>query len=148
MPRDAQGHDLTGATDDAVGHYDRAIRAFTLAYGDTIGELDAARQASPDFTMAHLAKAWVLALANDAIMINPARDLLQAARALPSNDREKTHAAALTHAVEGHRMSAVRILDRHLMHNPTDLLALPSLLIAHAVGSRRQRQTRIAGFPA
>ncbi len=136
MPRDAQGHDLTGATDEAVPYYDRAIRAFTLAYGDTIGELDSARQAAPNFTMAQLAKAWVLALANDAIMINPARALLHAANALPSNDREKTHAAALAHAVEGHRMSAVRILDRHLMRDPTDLLAHYAAMLLDAFQGR------------
>ncbi len=136
MLRDAQGHDLTGATDAAVIHYDNAVRAFTLAYGDTIGALDAARQAAPDFTMAHLAKAWVLALANDAVMINPARDLLQAAGTLPANTREATHAAALAHAVEGHRMAAVRILDRHLMQDPTDLLAHYAAMLLDAFQGR------------
>jgi hypothetical protein len=39
------------------------------------------------------------------------------------NDRERAHLAALSHAVIGHRASAVAILDRHLMSYPFDLVA-------------------------
>ena len=39
------------------------------------------------------------------------------------NDRERAHLAALSHAVKGHRASAVAILDRHLMSHPFDLVA-------------------------
>ena len=39
------------------------------------------------------------------------------------NERERTHLAALSHAVIGHRASAVAILDRHLMSHPFDLVA-------------------------
>ena len=63
--RDAQGHDLSGATTEATGYFDRAVRAFTLIYGDASGLYDAALKAAPDLVMAHLGKAWPLALAND-----------------------------------------------------------------------------------
>ena len=52
-----------------------------------------------------------------------AHGLLDTARALPMNDRERAHLAALSHAVKGHRASAVAILDRHLMSHPFDLVA-------------------------
>ena len=123
MQHDAQGCALTGASPDAISLYDQAVRAFTLAYGDSIGLFEAARQTAPDFTLAHLGKAWVLVLSNDAIFGAAARTLLATAKALPANAREQAHMAALSHAVEGHRASAVRILDRHLMHEPCDLLA-------------------------
>jgi tetratricopeptide (TPR) repeat protein len=123
VKRDAEGHLLSGTTSEAVWHYDQAVRAFAQGYGDTVGLFDAARQVAPDFTMAHLGKAWVLALANDPIMATMAGPLLDAARTLPSNEREQTHVAALTHAVSGHRAAAVAILDRHLMRHPFDLLA-------------------------
>jgi hypothetical protein len=32
--RDAQGHDLSGATPESTDYVDRAVRAFTLIYGD------------------------------------------------------------------------------------------------------------------
>jgi tetratricopeptide (TPR) repeat protein len=123
MLRDAHRHDLSGATREAVGAFDAAVRAFTLVYGDTLGLYDAARAAAPSFVMAHLGKAWVLCLASDPILAQEARSVLATARALPRNERESAHLAALSHAVAGHRASAVTILDRHLMAYPFDLIA-------------------------
>src|SRR5262249_1556115 len=62
--RDAQGHHLTGATSEALGPFDCAVRAFTRIYGDAAGLYDAARKAAPAFVMAHLGKAWPFVLAN------------------------------------------------------------------------------------
>ena len=121
--RDAQGHELSGATTEAVGYFDSAVRAFTLIYGDAPGLYDAALKASPELVMAYLGKAWPLVLANDPQMAASARALLNTARDLPMNERERTHFAALSHAVIGHRASAVAILDRHLMNHPFDLVA-------------------------
>jgi tetratricopeptide (TPR) repeat protein len=123
MLRDAHRHDLSGATREAVGAFDAAVRAFSLVYGDTLGLYDAARTAAPSFVMAHLGKAWVLCLASDPILAQEARSLLATARALPRSERESAHLAALSHAVAGHRASAVTILDRHLMAYPFDLIA-------------------------
>ena len=62
-------------------------------------------------------------LANDPVIAIRARALLETVRSLSSNERERVHLAALSHAVEGHRAAAVAILDRHLMRYPLDLLA-------------------------
>src|SRR6478672_4856065 len=121
--RDAQGHELSGATTEAVGYFDRAVRAFALIYGDAAGLYDAALKASPPLIMAYLGKAWPLSLGNDPLMAVSAQRLLDRARDLPMNERERTHLAALSHAVMGHRASAVAILDRHLMNYPFDLVA-------------------------
>jgi tetratricopeptide (TPR) repeat protein len=121
--RDAQGHELSGATSEAIGHLDRAVRAFTLIHGDTPGLYDAALQASPALVMAYLGKAWPLVLGNDPLMAASARGLIEKARDLPMNDRERAHFAAVSHAQKGHRASAVAILDRHLMGHPFDLVA-------------------------
>jgi tetratricopeptide (TPR) repeat protein len=123
MMRDAQGHELSGATDEATRHFDLGVRAFTLVCGDAVGLYDAARSSAPEFAMAYLGKAWPLSLANDPKLNVAARGLLDSARGLPMNERECAHLAALSHAVEGHRASAVAILDRHLMHHPFDLVA-------------------------
>jgi len=123
MLRDAHRHNLSGATHEAVGAFDGAVRAFTLVYGDTLGLYDAARAAAPSFVMAHLGQAWVLCLASDPILAQEARSVLATARALPRNERESAHLAALSHAVAGHRASAVTVLDRHLMAYPFDLIA-------------------------
>ena len=80
MIQDAQGHHLSGATAAGVTTYDEAVRAFNLVHGDAIGLFDAARQAAPDFAMAHLGKAWVFAVANDPGLMTQATSLVETAR--------------------------------------------------------------------
>jgi hypothetical protein len=123
MIQDAQGHALSGATAEAGALYDRAVRAFNLGYGDAPGLFDAAREASPDFAMAHLAKAWLFALANDPSVLDNARPLVQAAAGLTMNDRERAHHGALEQVLRRVRGAAVAILDSHLMRYPFDLVA-------------------------
>jgi tetratricopeptide (TPR) repeat protein len=123
MIKDAQGQPVSGATADAVSLYDQAVRAFNLGYGDSARLFDAACEASPGFTMAHLAKAWLFVLANDPIMLGHARTLLQSVGSLTLNDREQGHCAALGQAVTGARSAAASVLDRHLMRYPFDLVA-------------------------
>src|SRR6195952_59218 len=123
MLQDAQEHRLSGATKETITAYDDAIRAFLLVHGDAIGQFDAARQAAPDFAMAHLGKAWVLTLANDPGLVTQAQALVETVRTLTLNEREQAHLAALSHAVQGARAAAVALLDRHLMRYPCDLLA-------------------------
>ena len=121
--RDAQGHELSGATSEAVDYFDRGVRAFALIYGDAPGLYDAALTAAPEFVMAYLGKAWPLSLANDPIMAVSATGLLDKVHDLAMNERERAHLAALSQAVIGHRASAVAILDRHLMSHPFDIVA-------------------------
>ncbi|MFM9942784.1 MAG: tetratricopeptide repeat protein [Hyphomicrobiaceae bacterium] len=136
MIRDAQGLALSGATAEAADLYDQAVRAFALAYGDTVALFEAARKAAPPFAMGHIGKAWVFALANDAIMVATARALMETAAALPLNERERVHMAALTHAVEGHRAAATAILDTHLMRQPCDLMAHYAAMLLDAFQGR------------
>ena len=123
MTEDAQGHPLSGATPEAVALFDAAVHAFNLVYGDAAGQFDAAREAAPGFAMAHLGKAWLLALANDPVLMPQAAALAETARTLPLGERETAHLAALGHQVQGARAAAVAVLDRHLMHDPFDLVA-------------------------
>lgn len=120
--RDAQGYELTGASGEAAAAYDRAVRAFTLAYGDPLAELEAARAAAPGCTMVHIAKAWLSAMSNDPAGVASARAAVAPIRAMPMNEREVAHLAALADAAEGRWASAVRVLDRHLMRFPFDLM--------------------------
>ena len=87
------------------------------------GLFDAAREVSPSFTMAHLAKAWLFVLANDPTMLDHARTVLQRVGSVTMNERESGHSAALGQAVTGARSAAALVLDRHLMRYPFDLVA-------------------------
>jgi tetratricopeptide (TPR) repeat protein len=123
MFEDAQGHRLSGANEAAVAAYDQAVRAFNLVHGDAVGLFDAAREAAPGFAMAHLAKAWMFAVANDPALMNKAAELVEAVRPLPLNEREQGHFTALERQVRGARAAAVAVLDRHLMPFPFDIVA-------------------------
>ena len=93
---DVQGHRLSGATGAAAVAYEEAVRAFNLVHDDAIARFDAARAAAPGLAMAHLGKAWVLALANDPGLTSEAEALVETARALTLNEREQAHLAALS----------------------------------------------------
>jgi tetratricopeptide (TPR) repeat protein len=123
MIQDAQGNRLSGATEAAVIAYNQAAQAFNLVHGDAIGLFEEARQAAPDFAMAHLGKAWVFTVANDPGLRTQAAALVETARPLNLNEREHAHLAALSHLTQGARAAAVAVLDRHLMRYPLDLVA-------------------------
>ncbi len=121
--KDAQGQTVSGGTAEAVAHYDQAVRAYNLGYGDAPGQFDAAREASPDLAMAYLAKAWMFALANDPGVLIQAQSLVRAATELNVNERERGHLVALEQVLAGARGAAVATLDALLMHYPFDLVA-------------------------
>lgn len=123
MVRDAQNHDLTGATAEAAISIDAAVRAYTLAYGDPVAHFDAARSAAPGCAMAELGKVWLLVISNDPTNVATARSAVERLGALAMNERERAHFAALEHAAAGRWATAVAVLDRHLMHAPFDLMA-------------------------
>jgi hypothetical protein len=83
MIEDAQGHRLSGATAAAAATYDRAVRAFNLVHGDSVGLFDEAREMAPDFAMATLGKAWVFAIANDPGLMTKPRHLSKRRAASP-----------------------------------------------------------------
>src|SRR5260370_22941433 len=100
MIEDAQGHHLSGATAESVTAYDQAIRAFNLVHGDAPGLFDAARQAAPGFAMAHLGKAWVFTVANDPGLSTHAAALVETARPLTLNARDRAPLATLSLLVQ------------------------------------------------
>ncbi len=150
MIEDAHGHRLSGATAEAAAAYDEAVRAFNLVCGDAVGRFDAARQAAPGFAMAHLGKAWVLAAANDPGLVPAVAALVETARPLPLNERERAHLAALDHWLQGARAAAVTALDRHLMRYPFDLVAHQSAVLIDGFLGRfhwiRDRSARALPF--
>src|SRR5438874_3650837 len=123
MIEDAQGHRLSGATAVAAATYDRAVQAFNLVHGDSVGLFEKARETAPDFAMAVLGKAWVFAIANDPGLMTKAAALVETARGLTLNEREQAHLAALSQVVQGARAAAVAVLEPHLMQYPFDIVA-------------------------
>ena len=65
MITDIQANAVTGATADAVRHYDEALRSFNIYRGDPIAALHAATAEAPSFAQAHLLEGFILALATE-----------------------------------------------------------------------------------
>ncbi len=146
MTSDAQGNVLSGASRAAAERYDSGLRGFTLSYGDSLGDLDAALADSPAFVMAHLAKAWLFTLSNDTRGMALAGGFAAKADGLPMNAREAAHRRALSLMIGRQPDAAQLVLDRLLLSYPRDLLAHGIAFLIDQFGGRsapmRQRVAR------
>jgi len=120
--RDAAGFELTGATDAALVHYERASRELSCFIGDPVASINAALAEAPDFTLAHLFKGWLYGLSTEREATKVAAQCLAAA--LPATAREKAHVAALGHLTADRWHDAGAALDAHTRDMPRDGLAL------------------------
>ncbi len=124
MVADRQGNPVSGATPEAVRPYDLGIERFNIYRGDPLEALDQAIAAAPDFTMAYLAKAHLMALATEPEATAEARSIVDHARTLQADEREASHIAALDHLLAGNWDAAATMLDLHNIGFPHDILAL------------------------
>ncbi len=124
MMTDRQGNALSGATAEAVGLFDQAVDAFNLYRGDPITLLDKAVEAAPDFTMAHILKAHLYAVATEPEATTGARAIVSRTKTMAVNEREASHIAALYLVLDGHWTGAAIALDHHNVRSPHDLVAL------------------------
>ncbi|MEM9341779.1 MAG: tetratricopeptide repeat protein [Pseudomonadota bacterium] len=108
----------------AKAHFDAALRAFNVYRGDPVAHLDAALQEAPDFTMAHILKAYLFGLATEPDATAEARFVLKTARLLAVSEAEQSHIAGLDALLDGNWTAAAVTLDNHNMAHPHDLVAL------------------------
>jgi tetratricopeptide (TPR) repeat protein len=145
MLKDRQSNPVSGATPEAVAHYDDALRAFNIYRGDPIGSLDAAIAAAPDFAQAHLLKACILALTTEPACVVDAARIAAAVRPLAMNDRERSQLAILDDLIAGQWSAAASGMDFHNMRHPLDLAALQcGHLMDFFRGSARDLRDRVA----
>lgn len=145
MIEDRQGNPLTGATAEAAALFDRAVEAFNIYRGDPVALADGAIEAAPQFAMAHILKAHLLALSTEPDLTAEAALIVRQARDLPLSGREASHLAALDLLVQGRWNAAAEALDRHNAEHPRDLVALQSgHLMDFYRGNARDLRDRIA----
>jgi hypothetical protein len=113
MLTDQQGNTLSGATAEAVHHFDRANDGFNVYRGDPAGILERVIDAAPEFTMAHIFKAHIYALATEPKATTEARTIIEKVKTMPQSDREVSHLAALGLVLDGNWTLAAQALDRH-----------------------------------
>ena len=145
MIADRQGNRLQGANAAAAVCYDQAIEAFNFYHGDPVAPLDQAAELAPDFTLARIAKAWMMALATEPAATAAARTIV-ADIAEPRGDaRAASLLGALRPVLAGRWSESAARLDRHNAEHPLDMLAIQAghLVDFYRAGSRSLRD-RIA----
>ena len=130
MRRDARGCAVSGATGQALEHYERALAALLTWRGDAPAAARAACEDAPGFAMGHLLEAHVHLCSRDSAGFATAQAALARAHALPMNARERLHAGVLAAALAGDSDRAAMLLGCLLAENPRDLLAL---VVAHTL---------------
>ena len=96
---DARGCGISGATPAALEAYERALAAFQSWRSGASVELALAIQEAPTFVMAHVLQAYLVLSSRDPRHVRAARPVLARAAALPANERERLHLAALAAAL-------------------------------------------------
>jgi tetratricopeptide (TPR) repeat protein len=143
--RDLQGLAISGANAAALDHFEQACHSFRCYVGDPLALAQRAIEAAPGMTMAHALVAWLNLLGTESAGLPVARQALDTALALPANERESAHLAAIEHLVQGRWQQAGLVLEDLSIRYPRDLLALQA---GHGIdffmGHSRMLRDRIA----
>jgi tetratricopeptide (TPR) repeat protein len=121
------------------------VHAFNIYRGDPLALIDRAIEAAPDFAMARLFKAHLLAVATEPQANAEARTLIAKTRSMRLNEREAGHVAALGLILEGNWTAAALALGRHSARYPRDMVALQTgHLVDFFRANARELRDRIA----
>jgi hypothetical protein len=143
--RDSLDLELTGATADALAHYERSVHELQCFIGDPVGSVDKAIAAAPGFVMAHVMKGYLFGLATEREATAIAAESHAAAAKLGGTARERTHVAALGKLVAGRWHEASAALEDVAIEHPRDALALQAgHQIDFFTGNARLLRDRIA----
>jgi tetratricopeptide (TPR) repeat protein len=123
MPRDAQGLEMTAASDAAAQAFDQVIDGFLRYRFDTGARLKAALALDPQAPMAQAMAGYSAMLAYDRGMVPRAEAALARAAALPANARERAHMAALRAWSAGRPEEALGVWEQIVAEHPRDILA-------------------------
>ncbi len=130
MKKDLRGVPLSTRNDEAIAHFETALKQLQTYVGDPLATLDAALEADPDFMLAHVFKVLAMATVAEQRFVPDMRAALERAQSLAShaNARERGLLTAAQRFVHGQWRDACRALDDVLVEHPRDALALQ---IAH-----------------
>jgi tetratricopeptide (TPR) repeat protein len=121
---DARGCSMRGATPAALQHYESALAALICWRGDSEAALARALREAPRFVMAHVLRAWRLLCSRDPRHVRAARPVRARIAALPANERERAHLAAIGALLDDDYARAKDLLGALLQRYPRDVLAL------------------------
>lgn len=140
----ATGQRPTGASAAALDLYETVLAGHQCFIGEPVRGLRAALADSPDFVMARVFLGYLHAAGTDAAPLPVALDCHAKALALPANDREAGHVAALGHMARGEIAAAAKVLADVSARYPRDALALQiGQLLDFLRGDARMLRDRI-----
>ena len=121
---DARGLAMSGCDASAAAHYETALWRMQCMVGDPLAATDLALSERPDFTIAHVLRAYLHLCASEKAAVEPARQSVAAAIALEANARERAHIGAAQALIDGQWDVGRARLQRILEEHPRDVLAL------------------------
>ena len=128
---DHRGCSVSGAEPAALEAFERALAAYQGWRDGAEAPLAFALQEAPDFVMAHVLQAYLLVCSRDPRRLAMARPTLARAVALPANERERLHLAAIAALLDDDDFDVARAtLGKLLALEPRDALALQ---VAHSL---------------
>ncbi len=143
--RDIRGLAVSGATAEALPYYEQAVAELQCYRADPLASVDRALELAPGFAMAHVLRAWLHLLGTEPDGLPVARAAHEQAARHAANGRERGHAAAIGHLLDGHWHRAARVLEDVTIDAPRDALGLlAGHLIDFYVGHSRMLRDRIA----
>ncbi|WP_420347970.1 tetratricopeptide repeat protein [Pelagibius sp.] len=142
---DARGEPVSGASEDAITLYEKALAELQCYQGDPVETVEAAVAESPEFVMAHCLRAYAFALATEVGAMVEAQDSYKAARGLATTARERRHLAAIDQFLKGSWEGAIAVLEDTLVNYPRDALALQVIHLSDFyVGDARHLRDHVA----
>jgi tetratricopeptide (TPR) repeat protein len=142
---DRQDHPVSGANAASLEAYEQAAHELLCMVDDPVASVQRALSCSPQMTMAHVLKAWLHLLGTEPGALAVARAALDAATALPADERERRHVAAAQALVDGHWREAARRLEDLSLDHPRDTLALQAgHQLDFFLGDSRMLRDRVA----
>ncbi|HXT07121.1 MAG TPA: tetratricopeptide repeat protein [Roseiarcus sp.] len=125
MPRDAQGHEITGSP-ASVESFDQALADYYALGGDPVGKLKAALAKDASFGLGATAIAALFMVGGFRADHAEVRGALKVAGAAAkgATPRERLHLEAVETWAEGRMRDAAAVFEEILVDHPTDALAL------------------------
>jgi tetratricopeptide (TPR) repeat protein len=124
MQNDIYGNALATSSRPAAETFNDALRQIRLYHGDPIATLDAALEHDPQFGLAWITRAIVLAQITDRMFADEVARSLRAAGACDLDDRERAHFDAARAWEDGRFHEATTRFGRIAQDSPRDVLAL------------------------
>lgn len=124
--RDAQGHRLTTASEEAARRYNAAQQNLLEYRLNTMQSIKDTIEADPCFAMAHCLRGYQFMMYGSFSVLGSARAALReaSAQAEGATPRERMHVGALRAWTEGRTGQAILVWEQILSDHPLDIVAL------------------------